>query len=121
MSPRTTNGVRAAASSVSSSRPSSCSSTTGRSASTGAGAASAMAEPPILALDQRREVGERCQGHEYRHEISGRMKLGQGAGFERPQPLLVDQMIADQSVLRAVMKLNVEREGLEQIVPLERR
>src|SRR5438270_2389114 len=53
--------------------------------------------------------------------MSGRMKLGQRAGFERSQLLLVDNMIADQSVLRAVAKLNVQREGLEQFVSLERR
>src|SRR5437868_6027672 len=49
------------------------------------------------------------------------MKLGQSAGLERAQLLLVDQMIADQSMLRAVAKLNVKREGLEQFVPFERR
>src|SRR5438477_3326810 len=114
MSPRTTNGVRVAVSSASSSLAAICTSATGRSVARGAGAASAMAEPPVLALDQRRDVGERSQCHEYRHEISGRMKLGQSAGFERPQLLLVDQMISDQPMLRAIAKLNVEREGLEQ-------
>src|SRR5258706_297713 len=69
-----------------------------------------MAEPPVLALDQRRDIGERGQRHEYRHYKSGRMKLGQGAGLKRLQLVFVDQVIADQPVLRAVAKIDVAPE-----------
>ena len=48
------------------------------------------------------------------------MKLVHRAGFERAKLLLVDQMIADQAVARAVAKLDVEREGLEQLITFER-
>src|SRR5438552_2481407 len=48
------------------------------------------------------------------------MKLGQRARLQLPEFLLIDQMIADQPVLRTVAKLDVERERLEQLITLER-
>src|SRR6476646_7800274 len=52
--------------------------------------------------------------------MAGGMQLGERTGFQRVQFLLIDQMVADQPVARAIAKLDIEREGFEQFVTLER-
>src|ERR671913_923537 len=49
------------------------------------------------------------------------MKLRYRTGLERAQLFLVDQVIADETMLRPVAKLHVESERLEELVALQRR
>src|SRR5690242_14521362 len=99
MRPRITNGWRAPLKRASSSAGSMCASTTFASGGEIV-AASAIGKPSVFPGHKRRDVRERRHRHEDRHQISGGVEFGQRARLQILQFLLVDQMIADQAVLR---------------------
>ena len=48
------------------------------------------------------------------------MKLGECARLERLQPVLVDEVIANQATLGPVIECHVKRERLQQLVAFKR-
>src|SRR5690348_10563978 len=48
------------------------------------------------------------------------VQLGDGAGLQFTQLVLIDHMVADHAMLAAVPQLHVEEERLEQIISLQR-
>lgn len=85
-----------------------------------AGSVSGPGNTAVLARDEIGEPAHGCDRHEQGQEVPTRLEVGQRIAIERAQALLVDDVEADKRMARAIIERDVEREGFEQIVPLER-
>src|SRR5688500_10478041 len=57
----------------------------------------------VLSGDQGWHVGKRRQRHEYRHQMTPAVQFGHQAGLKLADAILVDQMIADETLVGAVV------------------
>src|SRR4051812_32123951 len=72
-------------------------------------------------LDERAEVGQRGHHHVDGTEVATLVQLAERRSVELVELFLVDRVEAGEAMLRAVVELDVEREGFEQLVLQQRR
>src|SRR5690606_15923550 len=70
----------------------------------------------VHALDQRAEVGERCNDHVDGQQVTGAIQALQRRAVQIQQAFFLEGVEAGEPILRAIVQLDVEHERFQQVM-----